>query len=79
LKDDPADRDQIEGINPNKSLNEDPILCPVTLPFSQKYHGYLLGSSLSCGELLRQWSPTLLMILALFAVLAAVVAISLGT
>jgi hypothetical protein len=79
LKDDPADRDQIAGINPNKSLNEDPIFCPVTLPLSQKCHGYLRGSSLNCGELVRQWFPTLLMILALFAVLAAVVAISLGT
>ena len=49
------------------------------IALSQKCHGNLRDSSLNCEELVHQWSPTLLMILALFVVLAAVVAISLGT
>jgi hypothetical protein len=50
----------------------------VSLNIAQKCHGHLRGYSLSYEDPAQQLVPPLLMILALFAVLAAVVVMSLG-
>ena len=70
---------KVGRINPNKSLNEDLILCLGTLPFRPKMSRVLVRLFPELRGARPARLPTRLMTQALFAVLAAPVAISLGT